>query len=559
MPLTPSEALTRWKSAQNRLWDAILEYTDACNVLERSLHEHNSDDGVLSDLDTLLPGLSRHEDALRVARLGLAKTRNPTHAVTPIHKLHPDLLTLIFTLATQQWMSKDFEILRDQPASVTTLASVCSSWRRLLLQLPVFWSNLGIVLTGPASEKSYERAALWAKRAQSAPLWLSVFDTTVGRDETGRRPSHQVVSESALAKMTQSCAPLMPFVRTLAIHIEDAMPTAIVHSLLGCWIRHGPLDVAERFELHAELHIPQLQIPVISPGYQGSDLPPSDVAPFLRSLRGIYLENVIIDFGQVPYSGLTSLHIEFSSQTSWLPTEQDLVRLFTANPGLRSLTLEGVSLGPDERIQSPIALDCLEQMRLEAPQDRDLGRVLSLISSSSPAIGMAITIGDDNGFECISAAQSFFSRTNVTVLFVDCAGESRDGGEPALAALFASMPHLHTLILQSCDISVPVLEQFAQWRASRHGLENPWPALRTLHLCQCQTRPDIIRRLVQIQSFETLGLFEPQVWTVHSVWSSAWANTNARAGIEQELLQKGIKVVWYSPAGTDLPSWTFMP
>ncbi|QRV97082.1 F-box-like protein [Ceratobasidium sp. AG-Ba] len=557
MSLAPSEALQRWQSAQSRLANVIQEYADACTVLQNSLEQGDPDEDILSTFDTLLPGLSRHEDALRRARLSLVKIRNPSHAMTPIHKLHPDILMTIFTLASQEWISMDFEELDDEPVSATTLASVCSSWRRLLLQSPVFWSDIDIVLTGPMSEKYYERAQLWAERAQSAPLWLRIEDVLVDEEDIEREASNQVLPDSVITRILDFSTPLMPFVRTLAIHIEDCIPTAIVHALLGCWIRHHSPGVAERLELYIDFGIPEMSIPVISPGSRSSDLPSDEVTPFLKSLRGVYLENVDIDFAHAPYSGLTDLHIEFSNQVGWLPTQQDLARLFTASPGLRSLMLENMTLGPGERVTTPVPLDFLQKLKLEALDDGDLGRVLALISSSSPAIRMAVTIGDGNHLGCVAEAQAFFSRTRVTVLFVD-SGLGPEEPDSPITALFAHMPYLHTLTLQSCNLSVSVLNDFAEWRSSQNGSANPWPALRKLNLFQCDTTPEIVRRIAQAQNIQTLGLFEPQMWSVMPVWNSGWANTNVRTVVEQELLQRGIKMIWYSPSGQDLPSWTFV-
>ncbi|QRV82882.1 F-box-like domain-containing protein [Ceratobasidium sp. AG-Ba] len=559
MSLAPSDALRRWQSAQGRLANVIQEYADACTVLENSLEQGDPDEDTISTFDTLLPGLSRHEDALRTARLGLVKTRNPSHAMTPIHKLHPDILMTIFTLASQEWISMDFEELDDEPVSATTLASVCSLWRQLLLQAPVFWSNIDIVLTGPMSERDYERAQAWAERAQSAPLWLTIQDVLVDEEDIEREPREQVLPDSVITRILDFSTPLMPFVRTLAIHIEDSIPTALVHALLGCWIRHHSPGVAERLELHIDFGVPEMDmgIPVISPVSQSSDLHSDEVAPFLKSLRGVYLENVDIDFRHVPYSGLTDLHIEFSNQTGWLPAQQDLARLFKANPGLRSLTLENMTLGPGGRVTTPVPLDFLQKLRLEALDDGDLGRVLALISSSSPALRMAVTIGDGNHLGCVAEAQAFFSRTRVTVLFVD-SGLGPEEPDSPITALFAHMPYLHTLTLQSCNLSVSGLNDFAEWCSSQNGSVNPWPALRKLNLFQCDTTPEIVRRITQVQNIQTLGLFEPQMWSVMPVWNSGWANTNVRTVVEQELLQRGIKMIWYSPSGQDLPSWTFV-
>ncbi|QRV97084.1 hypothetical protein RhiJN_25103 [Ceratobasidium sp. AG-Ba] len=554
MPLAQSDALLQ--SAQSGLADVMQEYANARTVLQNSLEECAPGDEVLSTFDTLLPGLPRHADALRTARLDLAKTRNPSHGTAPIHKLYADILMTIFTLASREWISMDFEELDREPVSATTIASVCSSWRQLLLQSPVFWSDINIVLTGPMSEKYYERAQLWAERAQSVPLWLTVEDVLLDEEYINRGPSKQELPDSVIKRVLDFSTPLMPFVRALAIHIEDCLPTAIVHALLGCWIRHHSPDVAERLELYMDFGLPEVRIPVISPGSYSSGLPSDEVAPFLKSLRGVFLGNVDIDLAHVPYSGLTDLHIEFSNQSGWLPTQQDLACLLAANPGLRSLRLENMTLNLGERVTAPIALDSLQNLYIEAVDDEDLGLVLALISSSSPAIRVAFIIMDSNNPDCIADARAFFSRTRVTVLLVG-SGTGSENIDSPITVLFAHMPYLHTLTLQTCNLPVSALNDFAEWRSSQNGSANPWPALRKLNLFQCNATPEVVRRMAQALNIQTLGLFGPHMHSVMPDQSSGWASTNVWTVAEQELLQMGIKMIWYS-SGQDLPSWTFV-
>ncbi|QRW11633.1 F-box-like domain-containing protein [Ceratobasidium sp. AG-Ba] len=563
MPLSLSDVLERWKSAHYGLSGLIHEYTNACTAHERSLQESKPDYDTVSYLNNLLPSLSKHEDTLRNARLGLAiKTRHLSNAIAPIQKLHPELQIYIFTLATREWISVDFEDLGDKPVSVTLLTSVCSSWRRLLLRSPRFWSNIQIILTGPSSKKSYQRAAAWVERAQSAPLWLTIIDAIVDEHDITRKPSKQNLSRSFIKTMTDFCTPIIPSVQALSFYINDCMPAPVVYPLLVGWTRYGSPDVAERLKVHIDFDIPGLKIPVIFPGVGDSDFPPKDGLPFFKSLRGIYLQHVIVDLSRVPYSGLTDLHIRFPDQNEGFPTADDLARLLNRNPGLRSLALENLFLAPGGPAPPPVALDQLERLKLDIQQNRDLGRVLSLIYSSSPAIRMVMYMADGNDLECVSAARAFFSRTQVTVLFFDgisglASDNTRD--KSPLAALFTNMPRLHTLTLQACNVSIPVLDQFSQWRGSRDGLKDPWPALRKLNLLQCRTTPGIARRIVQGLKLQTLGIFEPLGWKFSPYRSAEWGEPNVRAGVEQELMGNGVKLVWYLTSHLpNRPAWTLV-
>ncbi|QRV97080.1 hypothetical protein RhiJN_25099 [Ceratobasidium sp. AG-Ba] len=556
MPLAPSDALEGWKSAQSRLASSIQDYTDACTVLENSIRDSAKDDETLSQLDQLLPGLSKHETALRNARLGIAKTRNPSHATTPIHKLHSELLTIIFTLASRAWVSEDLQELGDDPVSATTLASVCSSWRQLLLRSPVFWSYIEIVLSGPSSAQSYERASLWAERAQSAPLWLTIRDMVVDVYDVEREPSEDALPESDISKIVQFATPLMPFVRTLSICIHEFLPAPTVFPLLSCWIEHGSTEVAERLELRIDVAFPELEVPAISPNIQSPLLSRDKLSQFLKSLRSVYTENIVVDWDHAPYTGLTDLSVDIGPKIQEQPTTQQLSRFLTSSPDLRSLAFLNLFVLPGGLTQSPVALDYLETLRVEATSNRDTASMLSLISSSSPAIRMALTISPHP--EGISTARSFFSRTNITLLYLHGMGFARStNGESPLGALFTHMPHLHTLTLLSCNVSTTALNEFSQWKSSSNRSETPWPALRTLNLLSCRTTPNIVRQFLEIQGCQTLGLFEPQALSVLPSWTGEWASWNVRDEFERELMQKGIEMVWYSPSGVDVPSWTF--
>ncbi|QRV82884.1 F-box-like protein [Ceratobasidium sp. AG-Ba] len=561
MPPAPPDALERWKSVQHRLSSLLQEYTHACSALELWLQESKYSDGeTISHLQRLLPELSNHEDVLRNARLGLTKECNSLHTMTPIHKLHPDILIDIFNMATQEWITTDFQELSDQRASTTTqLAGVCSSWRRLLLQCPTFWSNIDIVLTGPSSRYSYQRAELWANRAHRAPIWLTIRDAIIDSEDISEKEL-EAAPKSVVKKMVQFCAPLMPTVRTLAIRVEDSKPATIVYAMLQCWILHGSPDFIERLELRISNELPELEIPAISPDFQGTSLVRSELLSRLKSLRGIYMQNIIIDFRQVPYLALSYLYIDFSSQSEWLPTVEHLAQLFTQNQGLRSLTLKLLALDPGGSPSPPVALDRLEVLNLDARQDSHLGSVFSMISSSSPAIRLAFSVFDVNDSGFLSAARAFFSRVKVTVLFLDSLSDPElhsESQESPVNALFASMPYLHTLTLQCCNISAPVLDSLTEWRNSREGVANPWPALRYLNLFQCLTTPDIVRRLYRMQTFHTMGIFEPLEWSGLPLWSAQWAEPSVRASVEQELLERGMRMVWFAPSGENLPSWTF--
>lgn len=549
-------ALERWNSVRNRLVDVIHEYAGASAELESALRTATSEDPPqkpLLDLDPLLRDLSQQEDTLREVRLRLNAAYDPIHAMTPIKMLHADILITIFTLATQERVSEDFQEIDDEPVSATTLASVCSTWRELIINAPIFWTELDLVLTGPLAESSYERATLWAQRARSAPLWLSIEDIVTDEDDFDRYPTGESLPESVISRVVKFSTPLMPFVRKFSIQIMSFSAISIARALLGCWIQHGSLDVSEELELVVDLDLPELDVPVMSPNIQVPDLPPSKLSAFLHSLKSFRVENVALNWAQPPFSGLTELHIEFAFESASLPTRQDISRLLEASPGLRSLILHNFSIRPGGPIPAPVALDHLEALGLETMAPSDIALVLPLISSTSSALRVALSMDDEDEFVC--AVRLFLSRINVTVLYVD---GSLPASDPLITALFVPMPHLHTLTIRACTVTAQVLHDFTHWCASDNQGKNPWPALRTLNLFDCETTEQVVEQVVQAHGLRTLGLHVPRQGINAIHWSEEWNNAYARAAMKESLAQRGVDLIWYSPSGNDLPSWSFV-
>ncbi|QRV97079.1 F-box-like domain-containing protein [Ceratobasidium sp. AG-Ba] len=542
-----NDPLTRWKSVQARLSNTIKEYTEACAILERSLNRYSCVDGGFSQFDSLLANLVQHEVKLQEARLNLNKARNLSLSFPPIHKLHPELLTMIFTLVTQEWIGPDFQSTGNKPGSATTLASVCFPWRRLLLGSPVFWSQINIVLNGPLAEMSYRRAKTWAERARRAPLWLTIRDTTDVKD-FDKPPKNEPVPNSVLQKALRFTAPLMPFVRSLSVNFQDYSPGLTVRSFLASWIRRGSPKVAKRLELRNDLGFREVQVQAISPQSQTEAISTTEFSDFLRSLQSVHIENIAVDWSNTIFSGLTDLCIEVACAPRQIPSQQDIARLLAASPHLRRLIIYCFSVTPSYPTPAPVALDHLEQLGLETMSAGDVAHILPLISTTSNALRVAISLG--NTPEFVDAARSFFARTKVTVLHVD-------GGlpisHPTISSLFARMPFLHTLIIRVSICSEEVSDEFTRWCTIRGELVNPWPALRTLSLFHCEFTTESLLKLVSPLALHTIGICGVEYPAQNERWSRS-----DRARIEGELSQKGVHIIWHDISENNVPSWSFV-
>ncbi|KAG8710167.1 hypothetical protein FRC08_017529 [Ceratobasidium sp. 394] len=145
-----STALERWKSAHAQLDHAIQGYIDACTALETGLTTPSQEptsrrlqNKYFMDLDLDLPRLPLYEQKLQEARLRLNLARNSSQTLVLINSLPPEVLTMIFTLATQDWVNEDYQCAgQEEAASASDIAGVCRLWRRVMLQSHTFWSEL---------------------------------------------------------------------------------------------------------------------------------------------------------------------------------------------------------------------------------------------------------------------------------------------------------------------------------------------------------------------------------------------------------------------------------
>ncbi|KAG8684779.1 hypothetical protein FRC09_015146 [Ceratobasidium sp. 395] len=368
---------------------------------------------------------------------------------------------MIFSLAIRLWINEDYQQAEaSQISDASDLSGVCRLWRRLMLQCHTFWSELHLSLKSPLSKPHYARAALWAMRSQNAPLTISAREGHVQEDnEEFSLPDEPFWDDLEISKAVAFLSPLMPRVRALKIYTKKRPAEKFVRALLSCWIQHGTMGMAKELEICVNADLPELKLLEISPNVRDDkSLDPQTIRLFLGSLQEIHLENVAINWGHVIYSGLTEIRIEFALESGWFPSQRDIANLLVANPELQLLILSGLRVRPKRgTTPGPVAVNRLKVLGLETMDVKDIGLVLPLITSTSDAVRVSLSLIDDPKYT--SAVRSFFTRTKVTVLHVDGAFPNSN---PTISALFVHMPHLHTLALSACNISESVLQDLVR-------------------------------------------------------------------------------------------------
>ncbi|KAG8740584.1 hypothetical protein FRC10_004121 [Ceratobasidium sp. 414] len=453
-------ALAHWKHVQQQLIQTIQHYVDACAALSATLATFPMDYSSRSQqaeafagLDSQLPFLASYEQRLHDARFSLKITRNTSQSLIPINSLPPEILDAIFILAVQQ-----------KGDAVCTLTSVCKLWRHLTLQSPACWSRIELPI-GPEGDLAYERALLWAERAQNEPLYISVWE----------RPFHveDFAYGDEVARSVGYLTPLMP--RVCAMFTDgDVELDYFVNELIACWVEHGTIGTAKMLEVKARGEAVTLEA-------QGlADSTVESFKVFFGSLHTLSLENAQLDWRLGFYSGLVNLHIgnafKHASYSQW-----DIADVLAASPRLRSLAILGLDIEIDTRrngMPGPVALNDLNALCLESSYSTpNLWTVLQMITSTSASIRMSLSFTSQ--VEFIPAARSFFERCKVTALHI--ANLQYYQSHPPASSLFTYMPHLKYLAIQNRSVFDET------WHSTRPGGSSLdlWPQLDEVYLTDC--------------------------------------------------------------------------
>lgn len=331
---TYSAAFTYWKTVRTQLEHTIQDYVNACTALEAALAIPATKlsfylrEGAIANLDLEIPSVISYEQTLSKCRSSLSLLRNSSYTLNPINNLPSEVLLMILSLASQNWISEDYVTVgSERRAPVPTLSAVCSLWRRLMLQSPTFWTALELVLIGRASNPHYQLAQLWAERSQSVFL-----DVRVTEGEEVWKPRTDVYSRD-ISRAVKFLVPLMPRVRKLSIIGYSSAADKVVDNLVACWVQYGTPNAMENLEISLDGELEMLQLPE-----PDGDSDRFDYFDGLsRCLKYLSLENAFLDRSIFVFPELVELHISFPEE--WYPNSSDMAAMLAASPRLRSLTL----------------------------------------------------------------------------------------------------------------------------------------------------------------------------------------------------------------------------
>ncbi|KAG9124634.1 hypothetical protein FRC07_010844 [Ceratobasidium sp. 392] len=333
--------------------------------------------------------------------------------LAPINSLPSEVLHMILSLASRQWVNEDYTYVGNlEETSITKLSSVCSMWRSLMLRSHTFWTDIELLLASPSTKGRYQLAELWADRSRGAPL-----DVYISESELVSVPGRDLASWN-ISDIAGFLAPLMPRVRALKVHSQSSSADTLIRALIAGWIQHGCIGRAEVLEICVDEELDVVELP----GEENDEITQNNLTTFFGSLRTLRLQNTLIDRSFAIHSGLVELWLE--SIGNWYPTQVEIVGILAASPRIRLLTLINLDIRePLISMPNPVALNELEVLTLEAAYPEYLwasglvttaaGGVLSDVSDGDVEVGDP---GDPLGITAHPQALAPLARCNMTRL-----------------------------------------------------------------------------------------------------------------------------------------------
>lgn len=369
----------QWKITRIQLSSAIQTFCDASSALNwdiaRSISTYPDRSNLeiyLEELDAELSRLSADTKSLDEECAKLSAARNSSEQVVLISKLPVDVLSRIFAiLAGWGHIHCDLGLRPDRSQKDATsypvvLSSVCSAWRHIIVNTPLFWSHIDLsVAFGRYSLTEYTR--LCAQRAKATPIDLHILcEEGFEPFETGEAERMAALPEILRNRTLTSL--------NLALYRQDS-----VHPILLAWVNNFSNLTSLSVRLYSHRRIETALFPESS----DRDLLYSQ----LSRLHTLDLRKIRLDWNQATFSGLVNLSLS-NIEPNYCPTIDQLRSMLIASPGLRTIQLHSVVLPmPDSRIHGPIQPIYLEELTLLCFDCIPAGQMLYWLRTIAPGKG----------------------------------------------------------------------------------------------------------------------------------------------------------------------------
>ncbi|QRW11614.1 F-box-like domain-containing protein [Ceratobasidium sp. AG-Ba] len=388
---------------------------------------------------------------------------------------------------------------------------------------------------------SLKTAELWAQRSSGALLDVSISESDKATERNAEATYWSVY------RVVEFLAPLFPRVRKLKIHTDDGLAHIITKQFAKSWVNQGTFGSAEALDIRLEEGLGVVSLPG-----DETDLSPQIFNAFFASLRVLRLRNALIDLNGLGCTGLEELHLQYLP--GWNPTASEIATILRANPRLRSLAFVDISFFSDlPATTEPIALDRLEVLTLEGATPFNLWSVLRLIKSSSDAVRLSFSMGNDAQY--VDSLNSFLGRCRVTMLHLQ--GETPS--ELHVSAILTPMPFLETMVLRYFTLDDTILQEFLRRRSSSPHPPHLWPNLERFYLLGSNPSRDFVSHLGSL----LLPAQELLIGEDPARHEEILIAVEESGELHDELSRRGVELVWIDDSDhmftwDPTTKWTFV-
>lgn len=409
MELSGQNVLMRWRDAQRQLDEAIQCYLQRAADIEAATSNpiHYSSDHQL--LETAIQEayqdlhvLPFRADQLLQARTTLNRLRNRSTSLTPVNRLPLEVLLQIFRLTVWQTpcarcdpsVSNPTLAKYDHLKALLTLTHVCKHWRKIAINMPSFWSHVGLALGAMQRfVKSYDGVQACLQRAHNSPIciWIDGDDN---------------IADEGLNML----------IDLLHSHIDNLESFTLLNHrnhprilrFISLWLTHGRTGSVRTLTVWLETTMKQWKL------YSNNiALSEQRVASFLEPIRVLRLRGACFDWDSPVYHNLVVLRLR--NTRSPLATPQ-LRRILSACPQLHTLQLRDMDISAGDDSSHPVVLADLKHLDVQGIQSGGLHELFTMVNSQqSQEMTLVVDLYRISDNES-SAIQSFLARSNVTRL-----------------------------------------------------------------------------------------------------------------------------------------------
>ncbi|KAF8593238.1 hypothetical protein BDV93DRAFT_529959 [Ceratobasidium sp. AG-I] len=227
------------------------------------------------------------------------------------------------------------------------------------------------------------------------------------------------------------------------------------------------------------------------------------IEEFLSSVQFLDLRNTYFAWHSTAYHGLLelSLYLDFQIDFHLFPTQLEVKNILLSSPRLHTVFLKlTTSLRHQDHSVEPIRLNNLRNLTLLCYEESGCLGLLPLIGPGPNGLDVTLSVHYD---PTIATEQcSFFDRSALKTLRV-----RPIDADFWLGLISAKLPHLESLVLDSCHFGDGDLRDFLHLLSTSDSHVSPWPKLRTLELEECRIDGDLLEQFLSIHSIRTIRLY----------------------------------------------------